>query len=261
MPFDVRAVDLTRLNTLTKYPSIPTYHLLDSSTGSLLDDVCRPPPGELIATEKVDGTNARIVILPDGTYLIGSREEWLYARGDLLANPALGIAAVVRPIAENVPAPPGDAIQVIFGEVYGGRVTSASREYTSRQEYGFRLFDVANIPNTPELLAKPLSEISAWREQGGQCFLTEPELQAFAERLALKLTPRVTRLAARDLPIAPDAVLTLLEEWLPTSRVRLDPDAGGEPEGLVIRTSDRGWIAKIRYEDYRRPKRRKKRNG
>lgn len=260
MPFAVRAVDLMRVNSLTKYPSIPTYHPLDASNGAILDDVRRPPPGELIATEKVDGTNARILLLPDGTYLIGSRDELLYAKGDLLANPSLGIAAAVRPFAESLPTPEREEIHVVYGEVYGGKVSAASREYTSTQAVGFRLFDVAILENAPERLAMSVPEIVTWRDNGGQRFLSETELQEFATKHGLKLVPRITRLAARDLPSDPDAVLTLLEEWLPTSRVRLDPDAGGEPEGLVVRTADRSWIAKIRYEDYRRKKRRKKRS-
>ena len=35
--FDVRAVDLRLLNSLTKYPSIPTYHTLDPRDGGLTD--------------------------------------------------------------------------------------------------------------------------------------------------------------------------------------------------------------------------------
>ena len=34
MPFNVRSTDLTKLNSLTKYPSIPTYHTLDPRGGS-----------------------------------------------------------------------------------------------------------------------------------------------------------------------------------------------------------------------------------
>ena len=31
--FDLRQADLQRVNSLTKYPSIPTYHQLDPKTG------------------------------------------------------------------------------------------------------------------------------------------------------------------------------------------------------------------------------------
>ncbi len=257
MPFLLRAADLARLSTMTKYPSIPTYHPLDPTNGAVLDEARRPPPGEVVATEKVDGTNARVALLPDGSYLIGSREEWLYARGDLLANPALGIAEAVRPVAERLPTEPG-AVVVVYGEVYGGKVTAASRQYTSKREVGYRVFDVARVENFEELLEKPAEELATWREGGGQAFLPEDELQAFTEAHGLKLTPRVARFPGRDLPTKPDAVLTFLEELLPTSRARLDAGAGGEPEGLVVRTADRGWVVKLRVEDYQRAKRRRK---
>jgi hypothetical protein len=47
-----------------------------------------------------------------------------------------------------------------------------------------------------------------------------------------------------------------LESMLPTTLVALDTDAGGSPEGLVVRTADRSRIAKIRFEDYQRHQKR-----
>src|SRR3954470_23466594 len=72
--FDVRTVDLRTVNSVTKYPSIPTYHELDPRNGGLLD-TCVSFDGTVIGTEKVDGTNSRIILLPDGAWLLGSREE------------------------------------------------------------------------------------------------------------------------------------------------------------------------------------------
>src|SRR4051794_25742951 len=121
MPFNVRAVDLGRLNSMTKYPSIPTYHPM-GDRGVLGDEPLRFE-GRAIATEKVDGTNSRILLLPDGTYLIGSREELLYARGDLIGNPALGIVDAVRPVAERlVEEVRLPAIAAFYLETYGGNI-------------------------------------------------------------------------------------------------------------------------------------------
>ena len=39
MKFNVRTVDLAKLNSLTKYPSILTYHTLDPKNGGLMEEV------------------------------------------------------------------------------------------------------------------------------------------------------------------------------------------------------------------------------
>ena len=64
MPFNVRTVDLGRLNSITKYPSIPTYHPM-GDRGELRDGPL-PFRGTVIATEKVDGTNSRVILLTSG---------------------------------------------------------------------------------------------------------------------------------------------------------------------------------------------------
>ena len=94
-----RSLDLRKLNSATKYPSIPTYHSL-GERGRLLDQCIDLAEQDLVATEKVDGTNSRIIILPDGMYLIGSREELLHAKGDLIHNPAQGIVTPKTGLAD-----------------------------------------------------------------------------------------------------------------------------------------------------------------
>src|SRR5262245_22884963 len=101
MTFNVRTADLAKLNSLTKYPSILTYHTLDPRNGGLLEEVTAFV-GTVIGTEKVDGTNSRVICLPDGCYLLGSREELLYAKGDLIGNPSLGIVDGLKETAEGL---------------------------------------------------------------------------------------------------------------------------------------------------------------
>ena len=72
--------ELVRTNTITKYPSIPTYHTFDPSNGQL-DEPAMIFGGEVWATEKIDGTNGRIS-LTEGGYYIGSREELLHWADD-----------------------------------------------------------------------------------------------------------------------------------------------------------------------------------
>ncbi|MBO0861648.1 MAG: hypothetical protein J2P21_24810 [Chloracidobacterium sp.] len=69
MTFNTRKTDLAKLNSLTKYLSILTYHALDPGNGALLEEVT-DFAGTVIGAEKVDGTNSRAIRLPDGLYLI-----------------------------------------------------------------------------------------------------------------------------------------------------------------------------------------------
>lgn len=248
--FNVRDTDLRTVNSMTKYPSIPTYHTLDPRNGGLLDETV-PFTGRVSLTEKVDGTNGRIVSLPDGGYLIGSREELLHARGDLIANPALGIVDALRPIAERLPPVDGDRIVVRYLEVYGGKVTGASKHYTASRTVGARLFDVAVIDDYAELLGWPAQQLSSWRESGGQRFLDESALLRTAGVDGLEIVPRLDVLEAADLPTDLDKTYQLLREYLPQTRVALDGPPG-RAEGIVLRSATRSAIAKARFQDYER---------
>ncbi|WP_026122491.1 RNA ligase family protein [Nocardiopsis halotolerans] len=255
---DPRTLDLAALNSATKYPSIPTYHTLDPRNGGLQEETVAFT-GDVVLTEKVDGTNARIISFPSGDYVLGSREELLYARGDLIGNPALGIVDALRDLADRI-APPGTGIAVHYLEVYGGKVTAASREYTGHRAVGHRMFDSAVVP--AEVLSRPRQEISAWREGGGQDFLTEDELSALAGREGIELTPRLATVPADKLPEGVAETQEFVTAHLPGTRVALDGDAGGNAEGIVLRTADRSVIAKARFQDYRRTlKRRAQRKG
>ncbi|OJF11777.1 RNA ligase family protein [Couchioplanes caeruleus] len=257
---DLRSVDLRALNSMTKYPSIPTYHLLDPRNGGLQEEAVRFS-GTVIGTEKVDGTNARIIQVPGGGWLLGSREELLHARGDLIANPAQGIVAALKPVAERLAPVTADEIRVFYVELYGGRIGAAAKQYTSDPAtFGWRLFDVLVQPDPAEPLAWPAERIAAWRDAGGQPFLPENELVAAAEEAGLELTPRLFTWDAAALPVDLEKTDAFLRELLPHTRVPLDDTAGRGPEGIVLRSPDRGVIAKARFQDYARTlKRRAKR--
>jgi len=254
--FDVRTANLTIVNSMTKYPSIPTYHALDPRNGGLRDETV-PFDGRVLLTEKVDGTNGRIVSLPDGSYLIGSREELLYARGDLIGNPALGIVEALRPIADRLPPVDRDAIVVHYLEVYGGKVTAGSRQYTASRAVGARLFDIVVLDDYAELLDWPAERISAWREAGGQRFRTEQELLAAAATAGLATVPRLAALDATELPTDLDKMAALLGEYLPHTTVALDGEPG-RAEGIVLRSETRSSIAKARFQDYERTLKRRR---
>lgn len=252
--FDVRTVNLGALNSLTKYPSIPTYHKLDPLAGGLLLEEHVEFSGQVLGTEKVDGANGRIIFLPDGTYIIGSREKLLYAKGDLIGDPALGIVDALRPIADGVDGhvDPLGTVQVLYIEVYGGKVTPAGKQYTSTGQVGARLFDSAIITDAADMLADwPVERISAWREAGGQAFLTEDDLETCSDVAGVELTPLLFTVNAAGVPGDVEGMAKALAEWLPATLVGIDRD-GGRPEGVVLRSPDRSTIAKARFQDYER---------
>lgn len=249
-----RTTDLRRLNSATKYPSIPTYHALGEK-GRLLPEHVDLGNEPLVLTEKVDGTNSRIILMPDGAYLIGSREELLHAKGDLIHNPAMGIVDALRPFADLLiegrsPAP--NVVTTIYVETYGGKTTAAAKQYTGERRIGFRLFDVSVVP--VEQLEFSPEQISAWRESGGQSFFSETQLKEFSAEADVELTPRIE--CDSRLPVEISETHEWLKSHLSATRVALDDKAGGKPEGLVVRTVDRKRIAKIRFEDYERHARR-----
>ena len=223
--FNLRETDLQKLNSLTKYPSIPTYHGMGER--GVLTDERIAFSGPVVVTEKIDGTNARILVLPDGNYVLGSREELLYAKGDLIGNPALGIVNVLKPLAENLlPLLENEKLDwsarivVLYGEVYGGKVTAASRQYTSDQSTGFRFFDIAVVPNYEELLEKTAKEIASWRDNGNQFFYNELTLGYYAGLCGIPFVPRPLLLDASNLPASHQDTLAFFAGHLPPHRRR-----------------------------------------
>ena len=267
---DLRS-DLSRLNSATKYPSIPTYHALGEK-GRLTSDlnVIFEPSEDVVVTEKVDGTNARIVLYGCRDWFVGSREHLLFAKGDRIRNPAQQIAEALAPLLDMPfgeagrdgtgfdPTPAEfDGALVFYGEVYGGKVTAASKQYGA-ETLGFRLFDVARLSaRLLESLSDESPEaISSWREDRGPEWADERELRRFVDAAAgtgaerfFTLTPRI---AADSPPTDHAGVHDWLSRTLPASLAKLDAAAPGSPEGVVVRTSDRRKIAKIRFQDYRR---------
>jgi hypothetical protein len=262
----LKIFDLRKLNSMSKYPSIETYHKL-GDRGRLTDEVSVSFEGEpVILTEKIGGTNTRLVFGPKSSdHLIGSREEWLTYSEDYIFNPAQGIVELVhRHVRRNTPLLFQNSVLVLYLESFGGKITAASKQYTGGDSTltGCRLFDAiawdTNVMKNVHSLS--LQEISDWRDQGWQPFVDEPTLQAIAASHGLEVTPRLLRTQyAKDevaTGIAPPRGLKETWDWLkctiPTSNVKLAKSAQGSPEGIVIRTPDRRKIAKIRFEDYQR---------
>lgn len=267
MNFDMS--QFPELNTATKYPSIETYHVL-GERGMLTED--RGPfagvdPDETVyVTEKVDGTNGRIVLLPSGDYFIGSREELLYAKGDRVTKQSTpeptSIVQTLAPLAEHLVTHlkyQVDGIEVLYLEVYGGKIGRQAREYSRQNNVGYRLFDHAFIGTA--ILDWSREDISRWRDSGGQSWQEVAQLGDFAEEFGFPLVPYLTDWTGSILPNDVEEMHETLQETIGESTlVHLDTEdgTGGRAEGLVLRTADRSRIAKARFQDYERTLKRRK---
>lgn len=248
------------LNSATKYPSIDTYHKLDPSNGVLLDTVTQFPDGPVTLTEKIDGAGTRIIMRPDGDWLIGSREELLHARGDRIFNPVLGIVPALLPVAERLARQTridsarhfiNKVTWVWYLEVYGASAKNpATRQYTGAGNTGIRLFDVAGFEE--DVLSLTPEQIAGWREHGGQSFLSEDVLPEAAADAGVELTPRLGTVQARDLPQGIEEMLDFLNFYGLTTKARLDDQARGQAEGIVLRDPHRTVIAKAKFANYER---------
>jgi hypothetical protein len=257
MTFDIRRTDLDKLNSLTKYPSILTYHAL-ADKGALQETIQVPFSGRIIGTEKVDGTNTRLIFCPDGSVVVGSREDLLWERRDLIGNPAMGIVEAVRDLVQQLHGKlcRPDRIAVYSLEVFGRNIGSAARNCSREGNVGLRLFDVLLIEDYRELLTWPADRIARWRDQGSQKFLDTDRLSEAAGEAGFQPVPVLFDLDASQLPSSLEETSRFLLDLGPT-RCQLDQAAEGVPEGVVVRNPDRSRIAKLRREDYERTLRRR----
>lgn len=248
----VKTYGKEKINTFTKYPSILTLHALGEK-GRLTNELTTPVHGEILyATEKVDGTNTRIICYGD-EYLIGSREFILHHSEDLYFDQAQGIVEGVRAI--GVPIPKTEKFTVIYGEFYGGRVSSNSKWY-GQDKVGFRVFDIAVYEDEDihKVLSMPQASISGWREREtedgmlyGQKFLSRSDIQT--QFPGFEYVPSVEF----DLgDYSHQVVLDNLKKFLPETNVALSDNAIKKAEGIVLRNEDRTRIVKVRFEDYER---------
>ncbi len=237
---------LDNINSMTKYPSILTYHKM-ADKGRLLNEVKVPFDSQAIVTEKINGVNARIIMYPNGFYMVGSRDELLYARGDLLKNRQLGIVDAMEEAVDQIV--PGNDLMVYYFEVYGGGTTKASKQYTGWERVGYRLFDIAVFPDSDDIVDMSVERIASWRDNGGQTFLNDTVLAQVSFCSGLELTPR---LGVMDVPVELTDTYEWMKKVIPNTLASLDEGAKRRPEGVVIRTPDRSRIAKLRFEDYER---------
>lgn len=256
---------LPMLDSATKYPSILTYHAL-GERGRLTEDLSVQFPGDwpVWLTEKVDGTNARIIVFPNGQFLIGSRDDLLYASGDFVRNQTMGIVETLlrgwtavetddthsSSVDWSTFASPSELV-VLFVEVYGFGIGKAAKVYAHTSKItSFRLFDVVRIPLAilDNLLAMTPERVAHWRDTGGQVF----DLCDSLGNLGIPVVPTIGIISANELPKSVRDANTFLHTRVGYTQCPLTSEYSGRAEGLVLRTNNRWTIAKMRFEDYAR---------
>lgn len=240
-----------KINTLTKYPSILTLHKF-GERGRFTNELTTNIDGEtLFASEKIDGTNVRIICYGDD-FLVGSRNNILHYSKDFYWDESMGI--VDQFYKMNLPTLNTEKLTIIFGELFGGKLTANSKDY-GKDAHGFRVFDLAIIDQL-DILEQSITEISNWREnsanssiddtlQYGQGFVDLDTLKSYN----FELVPQI-RFELEN--YEHQSVLNALEKYILTTNVALTENARGGTEGVILRNFDRTKIVKLRFEDYRR---------
>lgn len=258
--FDLRDFDIQqKLNSLTKYPPIPTFHEINIKTGMLDGSKPLDFKGQLAqVTEKIDGTNGRIVVFPDGKFVIGSRENLLACSEDWFLNPELGIVkelwGTATELASMATLTDGIGVRVYFFEVYGGKI-NGWKNYTKSEKFGHRLFDVIEFRDEQfiEQMYRTREDIASWRQHGGQPFVGWDRMLEVAQETNLQRVPTIEHgmdpqgVAFEGL----ENTLETLEDWFPGgSAAVLESGVQGRPEGVVFKSLDGGSRAKLRFQDY-----------
>src|ERR1019366_1486976 len=163
----------------------------DDAKATEQDAVQIPFEGRIIGTEKVDGTNARLIFCPGQSVLVGSREDLLWERRDLIGNQAMGIVEAVKETVQRLVealSRPGQ-IAVYFVEVYGRSIGGGAKNYTKVGKIGFRLFDVVLIDDFDEMFGWPADRIAHWRDNGGQKYVNADEIVKIAGEIGFQPVP------------------------------------------------------------------------
>jgi hypothetical protein len=263
---------LRKLNSITKYPSILTYHNLGqrgSLVDSLVEDKCFDKYRSVYITEKIDGTNSRIVFSTNANgevddYIIGSREDFLFAKGDRIVNPALGIVKNMKNIADvivlfgedkNYANLKPNSIYCVYGETYGGKINGA-KQYSAYGNYDVRIFDMWHMTKKEleVILDMDIEQISSWREHGGQPYVHVDVLGEFCEKFHMTRVPYIEIASGNNIPLDLQGVWDWMQKYS-KSVATIDNGALGLSEGVVVRYADRSLIRKIRFEDYTKTKR------
>ena len=215
-----------------KYPKINTLFKRDENNRIILDEFTTPEfeylkNNEWECTEKIDGTNIRIELTPDGIggfalNYKGRTDEaqipkHLYKKLQELFPIEKMISAFVDPDSEPVPV-------TIFGEGYGVKIQKGGN-YIS-DDVNFILFDV----------------------RFGKWWFNRESLENVAEKLGIDIVPFIGYMAISE------SIEYVKKGFKSTIAENKDYDAEGlvlkTPTGLLARNGER-LITKIKTKDFR----------
>jgi hypothetical protein len=134
------ATDTTMVATVPEYPKIETLYDRHEETFKVIPGELRLPEFDAVkrwhVTEKIDGTNVRIALLPDGRVFYGGRTDAAQMPPFLLEYMQQTFTA--EKLRAQFPDQPETV--VLYGEGYGERIQKGGGNY--RQGVSVRLFDV-----------------------------------------------------------------------------------------------------------------------
>lgn len=192
---------------MIEYPKIETLYDRDEKTHRVIPGKLRLPEFELVSrwlvTEKIDGTNIRVHLHPDGSVTYGGRTD----AAQLHASIVTWLRERLAPARVSAAFEPGMEV-LLFGEGYGPKIQKGGGLY--RQDVSFRLFDVAVLMD-----GKP------W-------WLTWANVIDVAKKLGIGHAPTLASAAGLEL------ATTLVD--LASEVASLDGGTGCRHEGVVCRT-------------------------
>lgn len=260
-----------KINSITKYPSILTFHKTGHA-GTLAPELSEGASRAdklLYITEKIDGSNSRICLFTDEDgkvkdFFLGSREEMMYVSGDRCFNENGHLVENLLPVATDIIdnlfsidiVLPENSIVTLYCEHYGGR-NNGWKQYNKSEVYGARLFDVKVISyeEVNKLMQKDITQISGARESDniGKWYDVS-SLITLANLIGMRHVPYIGTINGNNLPVTLRDMFTWLKQYAKTNAA-LDDGGLGKAEGVVIRSEDRTYIKKIRFEDYEKTER------
>lgn len=265
----VEKYGLSKVNSLTKYPSILTYH--DIYHGGVLETLTEnkafPANSILEMTEKVDGKNSRMIFL-DGDYLLGERETIVFAKDDRIRNSNI-ISPMLSELYPFIKSGFDDKTEksiltIIYGESYGYNIASKKQYVINSEQRKYRVFDIVQMPmdEVYKILEMDISKIALWRDNMNQPYLSTDKLNDFCKSFAIDRTPIIKEIKASEIPIDCRETFAWMQSFAKSKSVLDIPENGVIPnsmyaraEGVILRTKDRSMIRKLRFEDYQKGER------